>query len=105
MPAPAKFLLVIVANLDKNCSDFMGALKIANEEANQCLGRYMLSSWFDLDRNSESPQHVSECHSECALSGYVNYGINHGTTLKVDIKDGRFVFLLFPWIYRKHSVE
>jgi hypothetical protein len=52
----------------------------------------------DRDRDVESPQHVSECHAESAVPGYVDYGINHGATLMVDIEDGRFVFFYLPVI-------
>jgi hypothetical protein len=52
----------------------------------------MLLSWYDRDRDFESPQHVSECHLDSAVPGYVDYGIYHGATLKVDIEHGRFVF-------------
>jgi hypothetical protein len=30
------------------------------------------------------------------VPGYVDYGIYHGATLKVDIEQGRFVFFYLP---------
>ena len=54
----------------------------------------MLLSWYDRDRDFESPQHASECHLDSAVPGYVDYGIYHGATLKVDIEQGRFVFFV-----------
>ena len=57
---------------------------------------YMLLSWHDRDRDFEAPQHVSECHAHGAVPGYVDYGIHHGATLKVDVEDGRFVFFYRP---------
>ncbi|HHH43890.1 MAG TPA: hypothetical protein ENK49_07120, partial [Gammaproteobacteria bacterium] len=57
---------------------------------------YMLLSWYDRDRDFESPQHASECHQDSAVPGYVDYGIHHGATLKVDIERGRFVFFYLP---------
>jgi len=69
-------------------------MELADEEAKSRLGSYMLLSWYDRDRDFESPQHSSEYHLDSATPGYVDYGINHGATLKIDIEDGRFVFFL-----------
>jgi len=52
----------------------------------------MLLSWYDKDRDFESPQHSSECHLDSAVPCYVDYGRNHGASLKVDIDGGRFVY-------------
>jgi len=41
-------------------------------------------------------QHASECHLDSAVPGYVDYGVYHGATLKVDIEQGRFVFFYLP---------
>jgi len=30
------------------------------------------------------------------VPGYVYYGLNHGATLKVDVKKGRFIFFFTP---------
>jgi len=76
--------------------DYQQAMSIANQEAEQRLGEYMLLSWYDRDRDFESPQHSSECHADSAIPGYVDYGLNHGATLKVDIEQGRFVFFYMP---------
>jgi hypothetical protein len=78
------------------CRDYLEAMQLANEEATHRLGEHMLLSWYDRDRNFESPQHASECHAASAVPGYVDYGINHGATLMVDIEEGRFVFFYFP---------
>ncbi|MBS1246538.1 MAG: hypothetical protein H6R47_737 [Proteobacteria bacterium] len=72
--------------------DYRAAMRIANAEAEKRIGEPMLLSWYDRDRDFESPQHSSECHQESAVPGYVDYGIHHGATLKVDIEHGRFVF-------------
>ncbi len=72
------------------------AMQLANTEAAARLGEYMLLSWYDRDRDFESPQHASECHLDSAIPGYVDYGVNHGATLMVDIDDGRFVFFYMP---------
>ena len=71
-------------------------MQLANAEAATRLGDYMLLSWYDRDRDFESPQHASECHLDSAIPGYVDYGISHGATLLVDIEDGRFVFFYLP---------
>lgn len=68
------------------------ALKLANQEAAMRLAEPMLLSWYDRDRDFESPQHASECHEASAIPGYVDYALSRGATLRVDIEDGRFVF-------------
>ena len=77
-------------------AEYLAATRIANAEASARLGEHMLLSWYDRDRDFESPQHASECHQGGAVPGYVDYGLNHGATLMVDIEDGRFVFFYFP---------
>jgi len=77
-------------------SDYRAAMVLANQEAARRLGGYMLLSWYDRDRDFESPQHSSECHQDSAIPGYVDYGVSHGATLKVDIEEGRFVFFYMP---------
>lgn len=76
--------------------DYLQAMRLANDHAQRLLGEYMLLSWYDRDRNFESPQHASECHQNAAVPGYVDYGIYHGATLQVDIEHGRFVFFYLP---------
>lgn len=76
--------------------DYRAAMQLANTEAAARLGEYMLLSWYDRDRDFESPQHASECHLDSAIPGYVDYGVNHGATLMVDIESGRFVFFYMP---------
>ena len=77
-------------------TNYHEAMKFADSEAEKRLGEYMLVSWYDRDRDFESPQHSSECHLESAVPGYVDYGIHHGATLKIDIEKGRFVFFYLP---------
>ena len=77
-------------------ADYLVAMKMAAAEAQSRLGEHMLLSWYDRDRDFESPQHASECHQGAAVPGYVDYGIYHGATLKVDIEHGRFVFFYLP---------
>lgn len=77
-------------------ADYRVAMQLANAEAGARLGEYMLLSWYDRDRDFESPQHASECHLDSATPGYVDYGVHHGATLMVDIEAGRFVFFYMP---------
>ena len=77
-------------------ADYRAAMQLADAAASQHLGEHMLLSWYDRDRDFESPQHASECHLDSAVPGYVDYGIHHGATLKVDIEQGRFVFFYLP---------
>ena len=76
--------------------DYLAAMHEANSIADERLGDYMLLSWYDRDRDFESPQHSSECHENAAIPGYVDYGVHHGATLKVDFEQGRFVFFYLP---------
>ncbi len=73
-------------------TDYQVAMQQANKIAESKLEEHMLLSWYDRDRDFESPQHSSECHAESAIPGYVDYGIYHGACLKVDFEQGRFVF-------------
>ena len=73
-------------------ADYQTAMQQANQIAEEKLDDMMLLSWYDRDRDFESPQHSSECHADSAIPGYVDYGIYHGACLKVDFEQGRFVF-------------
>lgn len=77
-------------------ADYLAAMKLADAEATARLGSHMLLSWYDRDRDFESPQHASECHAAGAMPGYAVYGLHHGATLMVDIEQGRFVFFYLP---------
>jgi Domain of unknown function (DUF5619) len=77
-------------------ADYLQAMAMANGIADDRLGEHMLLSWYDRDRDFESPQHSSECHALSAVPGYVDYGLYHGATLKVDFEHGRFVFFYLP---------
>jgi hypothetical protein len=71
-------------------TDYLQAMQLANTIAAEKLAEYMLLAWYDRDRGFESPQHASECHQSSAVPGYVDYGLHHGATLKVDIEQGWF---------------
>ena len=94
IPRPADYtgVSIVEINPDPALADYLEATQVANAEAEKRLGDYMLLSWYDRDRDFESPQHASECHENSAVPGYVDYGLYHGATLKIDIEQGRFVF-------------
>lgn len=98
VPSPPDLTGILIVRLRPHLpvADYRAAMQLANAEAAARLKDYMLLSWYDRDRNFESPQHASECHEASAVPGYVDYGIHHGATLKVDIEDGRFVFFYRP---------
>jgi len=91
----SKLIVVEFAPVER-LPDYTAAMSLANAEAEKRLGENMLLSWYDRDRDFESPQHASECHLDSAVPGYVDYGVYHGATLKVDIEQGRFVFFYLP---------
>lgn len=72
--------------------DYLAAMRLADHEARSHLGEAMLLSWYDRDRDFEAPQHVTECHADSAVPGYVDYALHRGAALKVDVENGRFVF-------------
>lgn len=76
--------------------DYQAAMKLANAEAHKQREDMMLISWYDRDRDFESPMHSSECHLDSAIPGYVDYGISHGAKLMIDVEGGRFVFFYMP---------
>ena len=75
---------------------FDAAIKHATEVADELLGENMLLSWYDRDRDLESPAHASECHEGCAIKGFLDYALNRGGALAVDFDEGRFVFCFRP---------
>ncbi len=97
-PTEADYTGVKIIELapDPPLQDYRQAMALANRTADEQLGEQMLLSWYDRDRDFESPQHSSECHSDSAIPGYVDYGLHHGAKLKVDIEQGRFVFFHMP---------
>lgn len=77
--------------------DFNAALKLATVIAQQQLGDdTMLLSWYDRERDLESPAHAGECHEGCPVKGFWDYALNRGGTLAVDFDDGRLVFCFRP---------
>ena len=94
IPQEADYTGVTIVELSPNLAseDYLQAMELANLEAQQQIGDHMLISWYDRDRDFESPQHSGECHSASAIPGYVDYALNHEAKLKINIESGRFVF-------------
>ncbi|MHB8453586.1 MAG: AF1514 family protein [Acidiferrobacterales bacterium] len=89
-------LTVVALNPVESLTDYRVAMALAASEASARIGEHMLLSWYDRDRDFESPQHAIECHENSAIKGYEDYGLNHGASLKVDVEGGRFVFFYLP---------
>jgi hypothetical protein len=85
-------VLALDLHPDPSLPDYLQAMHLAQEEAGARLEVPMLLSWYDRDRDFEAPQHVSECHQASATPGYVDYALNHGASLMINIESGRFVF-------------
>ena len=86
---------VVSLSPEKGVSDYEQAVALARSEAEKRFEEYMLVSWYDRDRDFESPPHSTEsCGNE--KDGYIHYGLSHGAKLMVDIEDGRFVFFYAP---------
>ena len=80
-------------NAEELQMDFDAALALAQAIARQRLGEEaMLLSWYDRERDYESPAGVSECHKNCPIKGFWDYAENRGGRLAVDFGDGKFVF-------------
>lgn len=96
VPRPLDLSRVTSVALDPRppVRDHAEALALAGTEAGRRLAHPMLLSWYDRDRDRdfEAPQHVSECHQDSAVPGYVDYALSREATLKVDVENGRFVF-------------
>jgi len=85
-----KTLRLDTAELDL---DFNASLRLATAIAQQQLGEdTMLLSWYDRERDLESPTGVSECHEGCATKGSWDYALNRGARLVVEFDSGRFFF-------------
>ncbi len=57
-------LTVVELNPVKSLANYRAAMVLAAREANARIGEHMLLSWYDRDRNFESPQHASQCHEK-----------------------------------------
>ncbi len=84
---------LVELNPEVPLKDYIEAMELAKKEALQHIDDFMLMSWYDRDRDFESPQHATESD---AVPGYIEYGVSHGATLKIDIEKGRFIFFFTP---------
>ena len=87
---------IVSLHPENRVSDYQEAVTLAGNQAAQRFEEYMLISWYDQDRDFESPPNTTECAEGCRKDGYIHYGLSHGAKLKVDIEDGRFVFFFAP---------
>jgi len=87
---------IVSLNPETRIKDYQEAVVIAKEQAEQRFEEYMLISWYDRDRDFESPPNTTEKPGDGPKDGYIHYGLNHGAKLKVDIESGRFVFFFTP---------
>jgi len=76
--------------------DFDACRKLAEAVAGHLLGENMLLSFYDRERDLESPGGVSECHRGCAIPGWVEYAQSRGATLMLSFSQGRFAFCFMP---------
>jgi hypothetical protein len=79
--------------------DYQEAVALAREQAERRFAEYMLVSWYDRDRDFESPPHTTECPNACRKEGYIHYALSHGAKLKVEIEAGRFEFFFAPVLW------
>ena len=95
-PLDLSGVAVVALHPQPPLADHLAAMQLAKAEAQARLGECMLLSWYDRDRDFEAPQHVSECHQDSAVPGYVDYAVHRGAQLLIDIESGRFVFFYRP---------
>ncbi len=74
---------------------YQQAAALAKEQAEERFAEYMLISWYDRDRDFESPPNSTESPGD-EKDGYIHYALSHGAKLKVDIEKGRFIFFFSP---------
>ena len=86
----------VVKLLPEEELDHALAMQLANGEAARHYEEYMLISWYDRDRDLESPPHATEGPGDGPKDGYIHYALNHGAALEIDISNGRFVFFYTP---------
>lgn len=97
LPPPGQPRMEVISlHPEIRVKDYQQAMTLARAEAEKRLGEYMLMSWYDRDRDYESPPNTTECAGDCEKNGYIQYAVNHGATLKVDIEGGRFIFFFTP---------
>ena len=86
----------IVTVHDEEIEDYSDAVVIADFHAARRFDEFMLISWYDRDRDFESPPNTTEKPGDGEKDGYIYYAHSHGAKLMVDIGGGRFVFFYTP---------
>jgi len=86
---------IVVVQPDSKISDYQEAVALAKQEAGKRFEEYMLVSWYDRDRDYESPPNTTESAGD-QKDGYIHYALSHEAKLKVDIEKGRFIFFFAP---------
>ena len=82
---------------DEVTLEFHEAKQAADALADATLGVNTCMSWYDRDRDQESPAHAGDCHEDgCEMPGYLEYAVTRGATLQVDVGEGAFVFCYRP---------
>lgn len=93
---PINLSSIEAISLQNPVNDYQEAVRFAKEQAERIFEDSMLISWYDRDRDFESPPHTTETPGDVPKDGYIHYALSHGAKLKVDIEDGRFVFFFSP---------
>lgn len=93
---PPNYAGVEIVSPATPAADYAEAAAIAKKEAEKRFEEYMLISWYDRDRDYESPPNTSERGDDFPKDGYIHYALSHGAKLKVDIGEGRFIFFFTP---------
>ncbi|MBU0675889.1 MAG: AF1514 family protein [Proteobacteria bacterium] len=99
LPPDLAGIEVVILKPDPELGGYPQAVALANGEAAMRFEEYLLISWYDRDRDFESPPNTTECPKACEKNGYILYALSHGATLKVDIEGGRFVFFYTPVVW------
>jgi hypothetical protein len=77
--------------------DFDAALKRASAVADELLGENILLSWYDRERDLESPAHASECHEGCPTKVFWDYALNRGGRWRWISTMGALCFISCHW--------
>jgi len=94
--APDQSGVEVVHRQSGGVGDFRQARELADGVAGERFSEYMLLSWYDRERDFESPAHVSECAGDGPKNGYIFYALSRGARLRVEVDGGRFSFFYTP---------
>ena len=98
LPEPTEVTELDLILLDPQppVADYQQALDLARQLAEEELGENRLLCWYDRDRDIQSHRQNSGTSDEGAALGYIEYGIQQGAKLQIDVQGGRFVFFFLP---------